>query len=50
VYTTSSTGADAKGGKRMPFGFTYRLRTAAELPQQHAASNEQPPTSEVASR
>ena len=50
VYTTSSTGADAKGGKRMPFGFTYRLRTAADLPQQHAASNAQPPTSEVASR
>ena len=27
LYTTSSTGADRAGGRRLPFGFTYRLRT-----------------------
>jgi hypothetical protein len=32
IYTTSTTGADARGGKRMPFGFTYRLRTRAPAP------------------
>jgi hypothetical protein len=32
MYTTSSTGADMMGGKRMPFGFTYRLRTKASAP------------------
>lgn len=26
VYSTATPGADAKGGKRMPFGFTYRLK------------------------
>lgn len=29
VYTTSSTGADKMGGKRLPYGFMYRLRTKA---------------------
>jgi len=27
LYNASSTGADAPGGRRLPFGFTYRLRT-----------------------
>lgn len=26
MFSTSSTGADTKGGRRLPFGFTYRLR------------------------
>ncbi|HRP63115.1 MAG TPA: pilus assembly protein PilM [Phycisphaerales bacterium] len=30
VYTTSSTGADAGGGRRLPFGFAYRLRLQNE--------------------
>ncbi len=44
IYTTSTTGADTRGGKRMPFGFTYRLRTRAPAPagengeQQQAAA------------
>jgi hypothetical protein len=50
VYTTSTTGADAKGGKRMQFGFTYRLRTAGELPRQNVQAETSSPTSEVASR
>lgn len=33
VYATSSTGADAAGGRRLPYGFTYRLRTADSAPQ-----------------
>lgn len=32
IYVATTTGADAKGGKRMPFGFTYRLRTRASTP------------------
>jgi hypothetical protein len=32
VYVASTTGADTRGGKRMPFGFTYRLRTRAPEP------------------
>lgn len=32
VYTTSTTGADAIGGRRMPFGFTYRLRSLVPAP------------------
>lgn len=32
IYAASTTGADARGGKRMPFGFTYRLRTQAAAP------------------
>jgi hypothetical protein len=32
LYSTTSTGADARGGKRMPFGFTYRLRTQSDAP------------------
>lgn len=27
IYTTTSSGADAPGGRRLPFGFTYRLAT-----------------------
>lgn len=33
IYAASTTGADARGGKRMPFGFTYRLRTRAAAPE-----------------
>jgi hypothetical protein len=32
LYSTTTTGADARGGKRMPFGFTYRLRTQSDAP------------------
>jgi Tfp pilus assembly PilM family ATPase len=31
-YAASTTGADTRGGKRMPFGFTYRIRTRASGP------------------
>ena len=31
-YTTKSTGADARGGKRLPYGFTYRLTTDRGAP------------------
>jgi hypothetical protein len=34
IYTTSTAGADRTGGKRMPFGFTYRLRTKVGSPSQ----------------
>lgn len=30
IYSASSSGADAPGGKRLPFGFTYRLRAKAQ--------------------
>ncbi len=30
IYATSSSGADAPGGRRLPFGFTYRLIADAE--------------------
>jgi hypothetical protein len=32
MYKTGTPGSDAKGGKRMPFGFTYRLRTDVGTP------------------
>jgi Tfp pilus assembly PilM family ATPase len=31
-YTTSSSGADTEGGKRLPYGFTYRLESTAPGP------------------
>lgn len=31
-YTASTAGADRTGGRRLPFGFTYRLRTAVGSP------------------
>lgn len=34
VYATSSTGADSAGGRRLPYGFTYRLLTADSQPQE----------------
>lgn len=34
IYATATPGADARGGKRMPFGFTYRLRTKESAPAQ----------------
>jgi hypothetical protein len=33
AYATSSTGADAAGGRRLPYGFNYRLSTADSSPQ-----------------
>lgn len=33
AYSTSSTGADAAGGRRLPYGFTYRLITADSAPE-----------------
>jgi hypothetical protein len=33
IYVAKTTGADARGGKRMPFGFTYRLQTRASTPE-----------------
>jgi hypothetical protein len=35
AYTASSTGADAPGGRRLPFGFSYRLRSAAAMPERN---------------
>jgi len=32
LYQASSSGADAEGGKRLPYGFTYRLYTAQGAP------------------
>jgi Tfp pilus assembly PilM family ATPase len=35
---TSSSGADVEGGKRLPFGFTYRMRTGeAQPPDENVA-------------
>lgn len=31
-YTTTSSGADTRGGKRLPYGFTYRLHTTSVTP------------------
>jgi hypothetical protein len=39
IYAASTTGADARGGKRMPFGFTYRLATRAAAPAESASSS-----------
>jgi Tfp pilus assembly PilM family ATPase len=39
LYITSSTGTDARGGRRLPYGFTYRLRTTHGAPLEE----EQPP-------
>lgn len=33
IYATLTSGADAKGGKRLPFGFSYRLRTEKAPPE-----------------
>lgn len=33
LYVTSSTGTDAAGGRRLPYGFTYRLRTETASPE-----------------
>lgn len=32
IYTTTTTGGDSRSGKRLPFGFTYRLRTTEQSP------------------
>lgn len=32
VYDTSSTGPDAPSGRRLPFGFSYRLQTEVDMP------------------
>ncbi len=32
IYSAATPGADAKGGKRMPFGFTYKLREKDPVP------------------
>jgi hypothetical protein len=32
LYTTNTPGSEAAGGKRLPFGFTYRLRTREGSP------------------
>jgi len=40
IYTTTTTGADTRGGKRMPYGFTYRLRTRAAAPQEETESQQ----------
>ncbi len=39
-YVTSSSGSDAGGGKRLPVGFTYRLRTDAVIPPVDEKANE----------
>lgn len=39
LYSTTTTGADARGGKRMPFGFTYRLRTQGDAPTNSTESD-----------
>jgi hypothetical protein len=63
VYTTSTTGADKLGGKRLPYGFMYRLRTrASSVPlevadvkgdvgkRSHASTGEMLPPSGVETR
>src|SRR5690606_26129875 len=43
-YTASTAGADRTGGRRLPFGFTYRLRTAVGSPMQAADTAKETPT------
>jgi hypothetical protein len=46
IYTTSTTGADKMGGKRLPYGFMYRLRTKARtVATEVAATAKKPETS-----
>lgn len=40
-YSTSSTGTDAQGGKRLPFGFKYRLRSLESTPPIEMAGNDE---------
>jgi hypothetical protein len=37
-YTVASTGADARGGRRLPYPFAYTLRTADLEPKGAAGS------------
>ena len=51
LYTASSGGVDAQGGRRLPYGFTYRLRTTVVSPEKAsvvAASLETDAVEEVA--
>ena len=43
-YTLGSTGADARGGRRLPAPFAYTLRTADLAPRAQEASPSAPPT------
>ena len=38
VYDTSSTGPDAPSGRRLPFGFSYRLQTDIDQPRENEQS------------
>ncbi|MCZ6835151.1 MAG: hypothetical protein O7G85_05190, partial [Planctomycetota bacterium] len=38
LYTASSGGTDTEGGKRLPYGFTYRLTTDSVAPPEEKAS------------
>jgi hypothetical protein len=53
-YVTSSSGTDAPGGKRLPFGFTYRLRTTRttliDNTERVDEMIDEPPAGEVAKR
>jgi hypothetical protein len=42
-YTVASTGADARGGRRLPYPFAYTLRTADLEPKQPGAAGDQAP-------
>src|SRR5690606_15854441 len=42
-YTASTAGADRTGGRRLPFGFTYRLRTAVGSPMKAADTAKETP-------
>ena len=46
IYNANATGAETAGGKRMPFGFTYRLRTRAGSPGTADNGNLAAPNSE----
>lgn len=39
-YTASSGGVETRGGRRLPYGFTYRLRTTVVAPEETGGSDE----------
>jgi hypothetical protein len=46
AYIASSSGADSEGGRRLPYGFTYRLRTFQSQPAPMQASEDDAETTE----
>ena len=39
-YTLASTGADARGGRRLPYPFAYTIRTSDLTPKQAVAAED----------